>query len=121
MKKFNFMTKLVLTVVALSGASLLNPDSLTTGQELVKEASARPSYTTSVTVYKNGKPAKNKRVVLHFKCKITGCDGSTEAVYTDSNGVAIISHRPTGTVKVFVDRRDTGYTGKAPGSIYVNL
>lgn len=65
---------------------------------------------SSIHVNRNGSPASGTKVMLSFS---SGGVSSTE--YTDSSGIANVSHTATGTATVFVDGRDRG-TMRAPGT-----
>ena len=76
---------------------------------------------TIVTVYKNGKPSRGRRVSLEFIALLSG--GFTKDFYTNASGEASISHESEGSVKVYVDGNHNSHrtTGRAPGHIVVHL
>ena len=65
---------------------------------------------SQIRVLRDGdRPVRGARVVLSF------FGGQTEAVHTDSDGVAQIDHDSTGEAKIFVDGRECGSL-RTPGS-----
>jgi len=79
------------------------------------------TYTTTVTVHKNGqRVGSGYKVSLEF----TGLMGGfTNNFYTNSNGTAHVSHASQGSVNVYVggDWSSHRTRGTAPGSINVYL
>lgn len=74
--------------------------------------------TSSVTVYKYGKPASGQRVRLGFT-GITNM-GQTSDSYTDADGVAYINHRASGNADIYVNGSKVG-SMNAPGGGSVNI
>lgn len=68
--------------------------------------------TTTIEVYRNGKPARGIRVSLEFTA-LTNM-GFTQAERTNSEGIAYISHSSSGKANVYLDGSERGSL-KAPG------
>ena len=62
--------------------------------------------TSKVTVYRNGKLAKNVRVTLEYSGWTTS--GFTQKFYTDSTGTAYVEHSSTGRASVYLDGQRKG-------------
>jgi hypothetical protein len=69
---------------------------------------------TIIRVLRGDKPVNRARVVLSFTW------GQTNAVYTDSDGVAEVHHESTGHAEIFVDGSPRGSL-MAPGRKTVHL
>lgn len=66
-----------------------------------------------VVIQRNGGSyVKGARVVLGFS------NGTTDSVYTDSDGEAVISHSTTGKATIYIDGKDKG-SMTAPGKKHV--
>ncbi len=61
---------------------------------------------SKITVLRNGKPAMNIKVTLEFVGIVNM--GFTKAIFTDKNGIALISHSSNGKALVYLDGRRWG-------------
>lgn len=74
--------------------------------------------TSKVTVYRNGQPISNIKVTLEYSGLAQ--NGFTTPAYTNSSGVAVISHRSTGKATIYVNGSQTG-SMNTPGNDSVYL
>lgn len=65
---------------------------------------------------KNGSKPKGQRVVLSIAGVLSG--GMTKAVYSNSDGVAVIQHSSKGKAELYVNRKSHG-TMRVPGEKYI--
>jgi|GEM_PF-4552410 len=103
-------------------SSLIFSSLLLFGMGITPAAHAAKNYTTEVSVYAKGNPAKGREVSLEFTGGIAG-GGFTDRFRTNSSGVAYVKHASKGRVKVYIDGNYSrhGITGRAPGQITVHL
>lgn len=62
--------------------------------------------TSTITVYKYGKPSKNQRVRLGFSS--LSSMGQTSDVYTDQDGNAHVNHTGSGNAVIYVNGSNVG-------------
>ncbi len=61
---------------------------------------------SKITVLKNGRPVVNIKVTLEFVGVVNM--GFTKAIFTNENGIALISHASNGKAIVYLDGRRWG-------------
>lgn len=74
--------------------------------------------TSKITVYRGGQPASNIKVTLEYNGFAQ--NGFTTPVYTNSSGVAIISHSSTGKANIYVNGSQKGAMS-TPGNGSIHL